>query len=133
MVRPGVAKGYFAARASTTFARDVLGNAGTVAEVASRRASERTLSYLLIRSLTESLARSDNARVITVSSVLHRGGRFDWADPQRAHRYSKLSAFAQSQLALTIFTTSLSESVTAVSVDPGPTDPQILRVRALES
>jgi len=84
--------------------------------------------YVLIRALGEPLARSGTARVITVSSVLHRGGRLDWKDLNRAHRYTKLTAFAQSQLALTIFTASLAESVTAVSVDPGPTDRRILRL-----
>jgi NAD(P)-dependent dehydrogenase (short-subunit alcohol dehydrogenase family) len=121
-------------------ALDVLVNTVTVAgsdqRVLTENGNELTFQvnylapYLLIRSLAEILVKSDNARVIALSSALHRGGRLDWSDPNRSGRgrYTKLAAFAQSQLAITVFTAALAESVTAVSVDPGTTDRRVLRL-----
>ncbi|OLT20758.1 hypothetical protein BJF78_09380 [Pseudonocardia sp. CNS-139] len=119
-------------------ALDVLVNTVTVAGSDQRALTENgnelqfqvnyLAPYLLIRGLAEPLAQSAAARVIAVSSVLHRGARLDWTDPNRDRRYTKLTAFAQSQLALTIFTSSLAGSVTAISVDPGPTDRRVLRL-----
>lgn len=56
-------------------------------------------------------------RVVNVSSSLHRTGSIQWSDLSRARRYSRLAAYAQSQLALTVF--AADPRVTAVSVHPG--------------
>ncbi|WP_055565155.1 SDR family NAD(P)-dependent oxidoreductase [Streptomyces atriruber] len=56
-------------------------------------------------------------RVVNVSSSLHRTAAIQWNDPNRARRYARLAAYAQSQLALTVF--AADPRVTAVSVHPG--------------
>lgn len=85
---------------------------------------------LLTRALKGSMGRASAPRVINLSSELHRGGTLSWNDFNRSRRYTKLSAFAQSKLALTMFTAALAEAnaLTAISVDPGSADPELLRL-----
>ncbi|WEB44567.1 SDR family NAD(P)-dependent oxidoreductase [Streptomyces yunnanensis] len=73
--------------------------------------------YLLTHLLEPALTAEPGGRVVNVSSSLHRTASIQWNDPQRARRYSRLAAYAQSQLALTIF--AADPRVTAVSVHPG--------------
>ncbi|GAA3145905.1 SDR family NAD(P)-dependent oxidoreductase [Streptomyces rectiviolaceus] len=69
-------------------------------------------------------------RVVSVSSSLHRTASIQWSDPNRARRYSRLAAYAQSQLALTVFASD--PRVTAVSVHPGVCDTALLPLYAEE-
>lgn len=73
--------------------------------------------YLLTNLLEPALTSDPGGRVVNVSSSLHRTGAIQWNDPQRLRRYSRLAAYAQSQLALTVF--AADPRVTAVSVNPG--------------
>ncbi|WP_420078752.1 SDR family NAD(P)-dependent oxidoreductase [Streptomyces sp. JL4002] len=73
--------------------------------------------YLLTNLLEPALTGDPGGRVVNVSSGLHRSGAIQWNDPQRIRRYSRLAAYAQSQLALTVF--AADPRVTAVSVNPG--------------
>ncbi|MFF2197655.1 SDR family NAD(P)-dependent oxidoreductase [Streptomyces sp. NPDC058157] len=73
--------------------------------------------YLLTDLLASALTTGPGGRVVNVSSALHRTAAIQWNDPQRVRRYSRLAAYAQSQLALTVFASD--PRVTAVSVDPG--------------
>jgi NAD(P)-dependent dehydrogenase (short-subunit alcohol dehydrogenase family) len=62
--------------------------------------------------------------------VLHRGGQILWNDLERRRRYSQLAVYAQSKLALTMFTRALARfwqhDYTAVSVHPGVYDSALL-------
>ncbi|MFI9045476.1 SDR family NAD(P)-dependent oxidoreductase [Streptomyces sp. NPDC053427] len=73
--------------------------------------------YLLTCLLEPSLTTAPGGRVVNVSSSLHRTASIQWSDPHRARRYSRLAAYAQSQLALTVF--AADPRVAAVSVHPG--------------
>jgi NAD(P)-dependent dehydrogenase (short-subunit alcohol dehydrogenase family) len=79
--------------------------------------------YLLTVMLEQPLAEARHARVVNVSSALHRAANIDWTDLNRSHRYSRGAVYAQSKLALTMFTSALPEfgpiGMTAVSVHPG--------------
>ncbi|MEU4147436.1 SDR family NAD(P)-dependent oxidoreductase [Streptomyces parvulus] len=86
--------------------------------------------YLLTCSLEPALTSDPGGRVVNVSSSLHRTASIQWADPNRARRYSRLAAYAQSQLALTVFTAD--PRVTAVSVHPGVCDTTLLPLYAHE-
>jgi NAD(P)-dependent dehydrogenase (short-subunit alcohol dehydrogenase family) len=85
--------------------------------------------YLLTRELAGMIAKA-HGRVVNVSSALHRGGRVDWSDLTRAHNYTPLTVYAQSKLAMTMFTRSLADysprALTAVSVHPGVFDTAML-------
>ncbi|MGI5141825.1 MULTISPECIES: SDR family NAD(P)-dependent oxidoreductase [unclassified Streptomyces] len=86
--------------------------------------------YLLTCLLEPALTSEPGGRVVNVSSSLHRTASIQWSDPNRARRYSRLAAYAQSQLALTVFAADL--RVTAVSVHPGICDTALLSLYGLE-
>ncbi|WP_377273910.1 SDR family NAD(P)-dependent oxidoreductase [Peterkaempfera sp. SMS 1(5)a] len=86
-------------------------------------------AHLLARLLREPLSRSRDGRIVNVSSSLHRTAAMNWQDPNRAKRYSRVAAYAQSQLALTIATRDMApegSGITAVSVNPGLCDTALL-------
>ncbi|WP_330328941.1 SDR family NAD(P)-dependent oxidoreductase [Streptomyces sp. NBC_00536] len=86
--------------------------------------------YLLTDLLAAALTTDPGGRVVNVSSSLHRTAAIQWNDPQRMRRYSRLAAYAQSQLALTVF--AADPRVTAVSVHPGICDTGLLSLYANE-
>jgi NAD(P)-dependent dehydrogenase (short-subunit alcohol dehydrogenase family) len=79
--------------------------------------------YLLTRLLERPLARGTDSRIVALGSSLHRTANIDWTDLTRAKRYSRISAYGQSKLAVTTFTTALAAWLpaghTAISVHPG--------------
>ncbi|MBS2553030.1 SDR family NAD(P)-dependent oxidoreductase [Catenulispora sp. NL8] len=79
--------------------------------------------YLLTRLLWPSLTAKPGSRVINVSSALHRGGRVHWGDVESSKRYSAVAAYAQSKLALNLFTRAVAvrggADLIAVGVHPG--------------
>jgi NAD(P)-dependent dehydrogenase (short-subunit alcohol dehydrogenase family) len=86
--------------------------------------------YMLTCLLEPALTSDPGGRVVNVSSILHRTASIQWSDPNRARRYSGLAAYAQSQLALTVF--AADPRVTAVSVHPGVCDTALLPLYAHE-
>ncbi|KOU35538.1 SDR family NAD(P)-dependent oxidoreductase [Streptomyces sp. WM6378] len=89
------------------------------------------LAHYLLTCLLETALTSDpGGRVVNVSSSLHRTGNIQWNDPNRTKRYSRLAAYAQSQLALTVF--AADPRVAAVSVHPGICDTALLPLYAHE-
>ncbi|WP_158244001.1 SDR family NAD(P)-dependent oxidoreductase [Mycobacterium sp. 4858] len=86
--------------------------------------------YLLTTKLTPRLVAS-GGRVLNVSSVMHRGGTIKWKN-LAGEQYWPLAAYAQSKLALTMYTKTLAETVgdsfTALSLDPGVFDTRLLPI-----
>ncbi|MCQ4082178.1 SDR family NAD(P)-dependent oxidoreductase [Streptomyces sp. RB6PN25] len=92
-------------------------------------------AYLLTRLLAGPLTARPGSRVINVSSSMHRTASIAWNDVNRSRRYSRVAAYAQSQLALTIFTRAAVPSgsgCTAVSVHPGICETALLPLYAHE-
>ncbi|AFU03468.1 SDR family NAD(P)-dependent oxidoreductase [Nocardia brasiliensis] len=93
-----------------------------------RAGHESTLqvNYLAPQRLTMALAAAvaaANGRIVNVSSRLHSAGNIDYSDLDRNRAiYTPLAVYAQSKLALTMFTRSLAETgpagLTAVGVSP---------------
>ncbi|XP_036091617.1 dehydrogenase/reductase SDR family member on chromosome X [Rousettus aegyptiacus] len=94
--------------------------------------------FLLTRLLLDTLVRSGragrSARVVTVSSATHYVGTLDLDDLQSSARYSPHGAYAQSKLALVLFTYHLQallaaqrQPVTANVVDPGVVNTELYR------
>ncbi len=86
--------------------------------------------YLLTTKLVPRLA-SVGGRVVNVSSLRHTGGNINWKNPA-GDQYWPLAAYAQSKLALTMYTKSLAEaggdSFIALSVHPGVFQTRLLRM-----
>ncbi|CAM4396154.1 polyprenol dehydrogenase isoform X1 [Caretta caretta] len=92
------------------------------------------LTNLLLETLKQSGTRSHNARVITVASATHYVGRLHLNDLQSRCSYSPHGAYAQSKLALVLFTyrlqhliTSDGNHVTANVVDPGVVNTELYK------
>jgi NAD(P)-dependent dehydrogenase (short-subunit alcohol dehydrogenase family) len=87
--------------------------------------------YLLTRMLWAPLTAAPGSKILNVSSSLHRGGRLHWGDVESAKRYSAVAAYAQSKLALTLFTKAAAvrggTGLIAASVHPGVLATDMLR------
>src|SRR5262249_31488348 len=86
--------------------------------------------YLLTCLLQPALTNRPGGRVVNVSSSLHRTASIQWSDPNRSRRYSRLAAYAQSQLALTAL--AADSRATAPSAPPGVCDTALLPLYAQE-
>ncbi|MEU6970973.1 SDR family NAD(P)-dependent oxidoreductase [Kitasatospora aureofaciens] len=86
-------------------------------------------AHLLSKLLRAPLAAAGDARIVNVSSSLHRTASMNWSDPHRVKKYSRVAAYAQSQLALTMATADMAPAgsgITAVSLNPGLCDTALL-------
>jgi retinol dehydrogenase 14 len=129
----------------------LINNAGVISRrrATSRDGYELTFAvnhlapFLLTTTLLDLLKRSAPARVVTVSSMVHRGARIDFDDLKMERRYDGFTAYEQSKLANVLFTTELtrrlgatggnntagvanSTGVTAVSLHPGVINTKVL-------
>ncbi|MEU8287620.1 SDR family NAD(P)-dependent oxidoreductase [Micromonospora sp. NPDC048905] len=88
--------------------------------------------YLLTTSLLPALRGKRGARVVNVSSCLHRMGDLPWSDLNRIERYAPVIAYAQAKLALTMFGVALADrswtEVTVASVHPGVVATRLLSI-----
>jgi NAD(P)-dependent dehydrogenase (short-subunit alcohol dehydrogenase family) len=80
--------------------------------------------YLLTRLLLDRLKASAPARVVTVSSAAHAGGRVRWSDMQARRRYRGFRRYCETKLMNLLFTRELARrlegtGVTANAVHPG--------------
>lgn len=82
--------------------------------------------FALTGRLMPALLATPNARVVTVSSFMHRGGRMDFGNLDAANGYSKWPAYSMSKLANLLFTCELQRraeqagaALTAVAAHPG--------------
>ncbi|XP_041055622.1 dehydrogenase/reductase SDR family member on chromosome X isoform X5 [Carcharodon carcharias] len=84
------------------------------------------LTHLLLDTLKQSGSHDLNSRIVTVSSATHYIGELNLNDLQSRHNYSPHGAYAQSKLALVLFSYQLQQRlaaegshVTSNVVDPG--------------
>jgi NAD(P)-dependent dehydrogenase (short-subunit alcohol dehydrogenase family) len=86
--------------------------------------------YLLTRSLMPLLYRGTAPRVVTVSSMVHRGAWIDFDDLMMESGYDGFRAYEQSKLANVLFTTELARreagQITAVCCHPGVINTKVL-------
>ncbi|HKK48813.1 MAG TPA: SDR family oxidoreductase [Alkalispirochaeta sp.] len=87
--------------------------------------------FLLTSTLIDMLRASAPARVVTVSSMVHRGARIDFDDLMLESDYDGFTAYGQSKLANVLFTSELARrleqtGVTAVSLHPGVINTKVL-------
>jgi NAD(P)-dependent dehydrogenase (short-subunit alcohol dehydrogenase family) len=87
--------------------------------------------FLLTTTLLDLLRASAPARVVTVSSMVHRGAAINFDDLMSETRYDGFAAYEQSKLANVLFTTELARrlgrtGVTAVSLHPGVINTKVL-------
>ncbi|MEA2124031.1 MAG: hypothetical protein QOI80_813, partial [Solirubrobacteraceae bacterium] len=69
--------------------------------------------FALTGLLLDALGRSESARVVTVSSNEHKGGRIDFDDLQLEHSYSPRDSYQRSKLANAVFAVELDRRLRA--------------------
>ncbi|HTO53014.1 MAG TPA: SDR family oxidoreductase [Myxococcota bacterium] len=88
--------------------------------------------FLLTNLLLERLTASAPARVVTVSSMMHAGGKIDFESFRTQREYSSWAAYRQSKLANILFSNELArrvpaQRVTSNSLHPGGVATEIAR------
>jgi len=88
--------------------------------------------FLLTQLLLERLAASAPARVVNVSSMMHAGGKIDFASFRAPAKYDAMGAYRQSKLANILFSNELARrvagrGVTSNSLHPGGVATEIAR------
>jgi len=90
--------------------------------------------FLLTGLLLPRLESTPGARVVTLSSLAHRGGSIDLHDLNSRRRYSRVAAYAQSKLACLMFTFELQRRLQsagyqtiAVAAHPGVSNTELSR------
>ena len=80
--------------------------------------------FVLTNQLIELLKKSGSGRIVNVSSSVHKTGKINFADLMSNRSYSRMKAYANSKLALTLFTFELAKrlsgsGITCNAVNPG--------------
>ena len=90
--------------------------------------------FALTGHLLPLLKRQPDARIVTVSSLAHRGGKIDFDDLQANQGYSRMKRYQMSKLANILFTLALSEKLAqkpwglkAVACHPGGSNTELGR------
>ena len=83
--------------------------------------------FLLTELLRERLIASSSARVVTVASDAHNGGKIDFDDLNGEHGFSGWQAYSQSKLANILFTSELSKRLEATGVTATCLHPGVVR------
>jgi retinol dehydrogenase 12 len=88
-------------------------------------------AYFLTRLLLDHLRRSDQGRIINLSSRVYTLGKFDPANLQCERRYSAIGAYASAKLFMLLFSMELAKRsrrtpITASAVHPGVVRSQML-------
>jgi NAD(P)-dependent dehydrogenase (short-subunit alcohol dehydrogenase family) len=90
--------------------------------------------FALTGLLLPGLLDQPGARIVTISSNGHKGGRMNFADLQSERRYSRVSAYTQSKLANLLFTYELQRRLAAagapaiaLAAHPGTSDTALVR------
>ena len=73
--------------------------------------------FLLTRLLLPVLRRAERPRIVNVGSDAHRTGRLDWNDLELAKRFGGYRAYANTKLALALFTRELARREPGIAVN----------------
>ncbi len=89
--------------------------------------------FLLTNRLVEKIKSSAPARILHVSSGLHRGGNIEWDNLQGEKQYSGYDAYARSKLANVLFAYALAEKLGNAQVTSNALHPGVIRTKLLRA
>jgi NAD(P)-dependent dehydrogenase (short-subunit alcohol dehydrogenase family) len=81
------------------------------------------LSHFLLTNKLLDVMKKQNARIINISSIAHRVGQIDFSDINVEKRYNSLKAYAQSKLAIVMFTYELARRLSKINISVNCLDP----------
>src|SRR6056297_2549077 len=89
--------------------------------------------FLLTRKLLDALKQNAPSRIINVSSMVHESGSIDFDDLQSSRSYNPSRAYAQSKVAMVLFTRELhrryfKDGISANALHPGVIKTKLLHV-----
>jgi len=89
--------------------------------------------FLLTHKLLDVLKRNAPSRIVNVSSMVHESGSIDFEDLQSSRSYNPSRTYAQSKVAMVLFTRELhrryfKDGVSANALHPGVIDTKLLHV-----
>jgi NAD(P)-dependent dehydrogenase (short-subunit alcohol dehydrogenase family) len=87
--------------------------------------------FLLTNLLLDRLKANAPARIVTVSSGMHRSGRVEWDNLQGEKRYDDLQAYALSKLGNVLFTLELAERLAGTGVSANSLEPGVYGTKLL--
>jgi NAD(P)-dependent dehydrogenase (short-subunit alcohol dehydrogenase family) len=87
--------------------------------------------FLLTHRLLATLTRNAPARIVNVSSMVHETGRLDLEDLQSERHYSASEAYAQSKVAMVLFTRELSTRLKGTGVTVNALHPGVINTKLL--
>jgi len=70
--------------------------------------------FALTGLLIDLLLKTDNSRIVTMSSMAHKSGKINFDDLQREKKYNKMEAYGQSKVANLFFTYELQRKLEAI-------------------
>jgi NAD(P)-dependent dehydrogenase (short-subunit alcohol dehydrogenase family) len=89
--------------------------------------------FLLTNLLLDTLKASAPARIVNVSSALHRQGKVNFDDVQRTKNYNGLAAYNNSKLANLLFTYALARRLSGTGVTVNALHPGAVRTNLIAS
>jgi NAD(P)-dependent dehydrogenase (short-subunit alcohol dehydrogenase family) len=87
--------------------------------------------FLLTNLLLDELRRSEQGRIVNLSSSVYSMGKFDPDNLQSERRFSALGAYAATKLCVLMFTEEVARRLTATSVTANAVHPGIVRTRMM--
>lgn len=89
--------------------------------------------FLLTNLLLDTLQQNAPARILHVSSGVHRSGKIEWDNLHGEKKYSGYEAYASSKLANVLFAYALAEKLRAVRVTSNALHPGVIRTKLLRA
>jgi retinol dehydrogenase-14 len=89
--------------------------------------------FLLTNLLLEKIKHSAPARIITVSSGMHRGARIEWDNLQGEKNYTGYDAYARSKLANVLFAFELAARLAGAQVTSNALHPGVIHTKLLHA
>ncbi len=105
------------------------GTLGTIKRMENKNGHELTIAtnyfsqFLMVHYLQDWLLKSDDARIINVSSTTYRMASIDWKDFMVQGRYRPLIAYSKSKVMIVLFTFELAERLKNTSIKVNCVDP----------
>ena len=87
--------------------------------------------FLLTNLLLEELMKSEDGRIINLSSSVYSIGKFDAGNPQSEKHFSVLGTYAATKLFMLMFTEELSRRMRSTTVSANAVHPGIVRTRMM--
>ena len=85
--------------------------------------------FLLTQQLLEPLKKSTSARIVNVSSSAHKAGKIDFENLMHERGYSRMKAYANTKLALTLFTFELAKRLQGTGVSCNAVNPGFVNTK----